>query len=47
MFGFLLLFLITVFLIIQLLKIGWQVWSNVRRVRRFMADPQEYYRSQQ
>lgn len=46
MFGFLLLILL-IFIFLPLFKIGWQVWSNMRRMRRFMSDPQEYFRRQQ
>lgn len=45
MFGFFLLILLLVILW-PLLKAGWQLWSNVRKVRQFMADPAEYYRRQ-
>ena len=46
MFGFLLLLLL-IFILLPVFKIGWQIWSNMRRMRRFMADPQEFFRQQQ
>ena len=46
MFGFLLLLLL-IFILLPVFKIGWQLWSNMRRMRRFMANPQEFFRQQQ
>lgn len=45
MFGFIL-FILLLVILWPLLKMGWQLWSNVRKVKQFMADPAEYYRRQ-
>ena len=39
MLSLLLIFLI-VFILWPLIRIGWQIWSNMRQWKRFMADPE-------
>lgn len=39
-------FLLIVFILWPVLKLGWRIWMQMRQVRRFMADPEGEMRRQ-